>query len=107
MKFFLVGIGQLGCIPNQLASGLAPPGKCVSNVNDMVGLFNIRLRSLVDQLKKSHHDAIFVYGNTFGAFGDILTNATAYGKNIIFKYYICFTKNKKSHFNFKKLKLPL
>ncbi|KAL8131648.1 GDSL esterase/lipase At5g08460-like isoform X1 [Apium graveolens] len=78
-KFFLAGIGQLGCIPNQLASGLAPPGECVSYVNDVVGQFNIRLRSLVEQLNKSHRDAIFVYGDTYGAFGDILRNPTAYG----------------------------
>lgn len=45
----------------------------------MVGQFNIRLRSLIDQLNKSHLDAIFVYGNTYGAFGDILKNPHAYG----------------------------
>lgn len=84
-KFFLVGIGQLGCIPNQLATGVAPPKKCVSVVNDMVQLFNIRLRSLVDQLKKTYHDATFVYGNTYGAFADILMNATVYGKIIIYQ----------------------
>nr|XP_017246406.1 PREDICTED: GDSL esterase/lipase At1g71250-like isoform X1 [Daucus carota subsp. sativus] len=78
-KFFLVGIGQLGCIPNQLATSRPPPGKCVSSVNDMVGQFNIQLRSLIDQLNKSHLDAIFVYGNTYGAFGDILKNPHAYG----------------------------
>ncbi|PIA47054.1 hypothetical protein AQUCO_01400039v1 [Aquilegia coerulea] len=78
-KFALGGVGPLGCIPNQLATGMALPGRCVSHVNDMVGLFNDRLRSLVDKLNANHTDAIFVYGNTYGAFGDILNNPSAYG----------------------------
>ncbi|KAK6287187.1 hypothetical protein POUND7_013366 [Theobroma cacao] len=80
-KFLLAGIGPLGCIPNQLATGLAPPGKCVSAVNDMVRIFNKRLKSLVDQLNANHTDAgaIFVYGNTYGAFNDILGSPATYG----------------------------
>ncbi|KAA8522642.1 hypothetical protein F0562_012997 [Nyssa sinensis] len=81
-KFFLGGVGPLGCIPNQLATGLSPPGKCVSFVNDMLAMFNLRLRSLVDQLNTQHPDAIFVYGNTYRAFSDILDNATTYGFNV-------------------------
>ncbi|CAL5324096.1 unnamed protein product [Camellia sinensis] len=82
-KFLLGGIGPLGCIPNQLATGLAPSGKCVAYVNNIVGMFNTRLRSLVDQLNSKHYpDAIFAFGNTFGAFGDILNNPTAYGFNV-------------------------
>ncbi|PSR88073.1 GDSL esterase/lipase [Actinidia chinensis var. chinensis] len=84
-KFLLGGIGPLGCIPNQLATGLAPPGKCVSLVNDLVGMFNTQLISLVDQLNSKYPEAIFVYGNTYGAFGDILNNPTAYGFKVIDK----------------------
>lgn len=79
-KFLLAGVGPLGCIPNQVATGLAPAGKCVSFVNDMVGIFNARLRSLVDDLNTNYRDAMFIYGNTYGAFSDILSNANSYGK---------------------------
>ncbi|KAF5960715.1 hypothetical protein HYC85_001924 [Camellia sinensis] len=92
-KFLLGGIGPLGCIPNQLATGLAPTGKCVAYVNNIVGMFNTRLRSLVDQLNSKHYpDAIFAFGNTFGAFGDILNNPTAYGKTskIHILWYVAF-----------------
>ncbi|CDP15726.1 unnamed protein product [Coffea canephora] len=78
-KFFLGGIGPLGCIPNQLATGLSSPGKCVSFVNDYVGMFNVRLRSLVDQFNRDYEGSIFVYGNTFAALGDIIRNASTYG----------------------------
>lgn len=79
-KFVLVGIGPLGCIPNQRASGRAPPGRCVDYVNQILGPFNQGLRSLVTQLNTNHPGAIFVYGNAYGAFGDILNNPASYGK---------------------------
>lgn len=82
-KFVLGGIGPLGCIPNQLATG-AGEGKCVGAVNDMVGMFNERLLQLVDQLNSEEHQGgaapIFTFGNTFGGFMDIIHNASVYGK---------------------------
>ncbi|XP_077251459.1 GDSL esterase/lipase At1g71250-like [Tasmannia lanceolata] len=81
-KFVLAGVGPLGCIPNQLARGLAPPGQCVDYVNQIVGLFNVGLRSLVDKLNHNHPGAMFVYGNTYGVFGDILNNPSAYGFSV-------------------------
>ncbi|OVA05804.1 Lipase [Macleaya cordata] len=77
-KFLLAGVGPLGCIPNQLATGLAPPGQCVFQVNEIVKMFNVRLRSLVDRLNANYPGAIFVYGDTYGAFGDIIKNPTNY-----------------------------
>jgi len=79
-KFFIAGVGPLGCIPNQRASGFAPLGRCVDSVNQMVGTFNGGLRSMVEQFNRDHSDAMFVYGNTYGVFGDILNNPAAYGK---------------------------
>lgn len=55
-------------------------GECVSYVNDIVGMFNAQLKSLVDQLNANQSGAIFVYGNTYGALGDILQNPATYGK---------------------------
>ncbi|XP_076910295.1 GDSL esterase/lipase At1g71250-like [Bidens hawaiensis] len=79
-KFFLPGLGPLGCIPNQLATGQAPPGRCVDSVNQMLGPFNEGLRGLVGQFNGgSHPGATFVYGNTYGVFGDILNNPGRYG----------------------------
>ncbi|XP_031120538.1 GDSL esterase/lipase At5g08460-like [Ipomoea triloba] len=78
-KFLLAAIGPLGCIPYQLETRAAPQGKCVSNVNDIVGLFNSRVRALVDQLTPLLADSILVYGNTFAAVTDIIDNAATYG----------------------------
>ncbi|KAJ1391172.1 SGNH hydrolase superfamily [Sesbania bispinosa] len=79
-KFFLAGIGPLGCIPNQKARGFVPPGRCVDLVNQMVGFFNEGLRSMVDELNRNHSDAMFAYGNTFHVFTNILENPASYGE---------------------------
>ncbi|GMN56485.1 hypothetical protein TIFTF001_025590 [Ficus carica] len=84
-KFLLAGIGPLGCIPNQRATAMAPPGRCVDYVNNMLGSFNEGLKSLVESLNRNHTGtgAIFLYGNTYGAFGDMLNNPAAYGFKVI------------------------
>lgn len=79
-KFFLAGIGPIGCIPYLRASGQAPADRCVDSVNNMMGTFNQGLRSIVDQLNQ-RPGAIAVYGNTYGAVGDILNNPGTYGND--------------------------
>lgn len=93
-KFLLAGIGPLGCIPNQLATGQAPPGRCVDYVNQILGTYNEGLRSLVNILNSgTHPGAIFVYGNTYGIFGDILNNPARYGNNnISFIFSFCWSR---------------
>ena len=78
-KFFIAGIGPLGCIPNQLATNSAPPGTCASFANDLAVMFNTQLRSLVNQLHANYSDAVFAYGNTYSAVIDILNNPNSYG----------------------------
>ncbi|KAL8473883.1 hypothetical protein ACS0TY_030661 [Phlomoides rotata] len=83
MKFFLGGIGPLGCIPNHLATRVAPPaGKCIAYTNDIVNMFNKRLASLVDELNHKYNGSIFAYANTFGVFTEILNNAKNYGFDV-------------------------
>lgn len=82
-KFLLGAIGPLGCIPNQLATGFVPPGQCRSYANDMVIIFNDRLKSLVDQLNADHSNnngSYFVLGNTYELFSDIINHPHTYGK---------------------------
>ncbi|CAH2066729.1 unnamed protein product [Thlaspi arvense] len=82
-KIFIPGVGPLGCIPNQRATGVAPPDRCVDGVNQILGTFNQGLRSIVDQLNQRSPGAIYVYGNTYGAVGDILNNPAAYGFRVV------------------------
>ncbi|CAA7039037.1 unnamed protein product [Microthlaspi erraticum] len=82
-RVFIPGVGPLGCIPNQRATGAGPPERCVDSVNQILGTFNQGLRSLVDQLNQRSPGAIFVYGNTYSGVGDILNNPAAYGFSVV------------------------
>lgn len=77
-KFLIAGIGPLGCIPNQRASGQAPPDRCVDYVNEILGTFNEGLKLIVDQMN-TRPGTISAYGNTYAAVGDILNNPNTYG----------------------------
>lgn len=82
-KFFIVGVGPVGCIPNQRAGGQAPPGRCADSVNQILGPYNEGLRSLVAQLNANHPAAIFVYANAYGFLGDILNNPAYFGFTVL------------------------
>lgn len=84
-KFFIAGVGPLGCIPSQRGTGEAPPDRCLDRVNQILGSFNEGLHSLVEQLNANHPGAIFLYGNSYGGVGDILNEPQKYGtyRNII------------------------
>ncbi|KAL0359950.1 UNVERIFIED_CONTAM: GDSL esterase/lipase [Sesamum radiatum] len=83
-KFVVAGTGPLGCIPIVLAAGQAPPGRCADYVNQMLGPFNQGLLSLVNIMNNgTHPGSMFVYGNTYGAIGDILNNPERYGFKVV------------------------
>ncbi|WJX51468.1 hypothetical protein P8452_37663 [Trifolium repens] len=93
-KFFLAAIGPLGCIPYHISQGMIPPGQCRSNINDMVVLFNTLLRSLVDQLNTEYPNSIFVYGNTYEVFNELIVDPDSYGFTISDKACCGFGRNK-------------
>ncbi|WJX45424.1 hypothetical protein P8452_32306 [Trifolium repens] len=60
----------------------------------MVVLFNTLLRSLVDQLNKEYTNSIFVYGNTYEVFNELIVNPDSYGFTISDKACCGFGRNK-------------
>ncbi|KAK9692019.1 hypothetical protein RND81_09G235600 [Saponaria officinalis] len=82
-RFFLAGVGPLGCTPSQKTVAKLPPGKCLDFSNDAPQMFNFRLRSLVDKLGATHRDSIFVFGDTFAAIKDILDHPLPYGISVV------------------------
>uniref|UniRef100_A0A7N0UDI9 Uncharacterized protein n=1 Tax=Kalanchoe fedtschenkoi TaxID=63787 RepID=A0A7N0UDI9_KALFE len=82
-KFVIAGVGPLGCIPNQLARGMAPPGRCVDPINQILGTFNEGLKRMVTQFNRNHPGSMFVYGNIYGIVGDMLNNPSTYGFSVI------------------------
>ncbi|XP_057539922.1 GDSL esterase/lipase At5g08460-like [Amaranthus tricolor] len=78
-RFFLAGVGPIGCTPSHKTAARLPPGKCNDFENDVIQMFNTRLKSLVDQLKVTHQNATFVFGDTFQGLMEILTHPSTYG----------------------------
>eukprot|EP00257_Ricinus_communis_P026270 XP_025013684.1 uncharacterized protein LOC8267205 [Ricinus communis] len=78
-KFALIGVGQIGCSPSELAQN-SPDGRtCVQRINSANQIFNSRLRSLVDQFNGNTPDARFIYINAYGIFQDLINNPSRYG----------------------------
>ncbi|TYG97425.1 hypothetical protein ES288_A10G037600v1 [Gossypium darwinii] len=78
-KFVLIGLGQIGCSPNELAQNSGDGRTCVERINAANRIFNNKLRGLVDQFNNANSDAKFVYINAYGIFQDITSNPAAYG----------------------------
>ncbi|GAB4827114.1 hypothetical protein Ancab_034001 [Ancistrocladus abbreviatus] len=78
-KLVLIGVGQIGCSPNELAQN-SPDGRtCVARINSANQIFNNKLKSLVDQLNRQLVDARFIYINAYGIFQDLINNPASYG----------------------------
>ncbi|XVF40246.1 hypothetical protein PTKIN_Ptkin01aG0096700 [Pterospermum kingtungense] len=78
-KFVLIGLGQIGCSPNELAQNSGDGKTCVERINAANRIFNNKLRGLVDQFNNANSDAKFIYINAYGIFQDITSNPAAYG----------------------------
>ncbi|KAF8413653.1 hypothetical protein HHK36_001645 [Tetracentron sinense] len=77
-KVVLIGVSQIGCSPSELAQ-FSPNGTaCVERINRANQLFNIRLKSLVDNFNKNLADAKFIYVNAYGIFQDLLENPSSF-----------------------------
>ncbi|KAF8413650.1 hypothetical protein HHK36_001642 [Tetracentron sinense] len=78
-KVVLLGVGQIGCSPSELAQ-FSPNGTaCVERINSANQLFNIRLKSLVDNFNSNLAGAKFIYANAYGIFQDLLANPSSFG----------------------------
>ncbi|EES19821.1 hypothetical protein BDA96_09G211000 [Sorghum bicolor] len=80
-KVALIGVGQVGCSPNELAQRSANGVTCVEQINAAVRMFNRRLVGLVDRFNKLP-GAHFTYINIYGIFDDILRSPGAHGLKV-------------------------
>ncbi|OEL20372.1 GDSL esterase/lipase [Dichanthelium oligosanthes] len=80
-KVALIGVGQVGCSPNELAQRSRDGVTCVNGINSAIRIFNSRLVGLVDQLN-TLPGAHFTYINIYGIFDDILKSPGAHGLKV-------------------------
>ena len=77
-KVVLIGVGQVGCSPNELARYSADGATCVGRIDGAIQIFNRRLAGLVDEFN-ALPGAHFTFINAYNIFADILANAASYG----------------------------
>ncbi|CAI0475283.1 unnamed protein product [Linum tenue] len=81
-KFALIGVGQIGCSPSELAQN-SPDGRtCVQRINAANSIFNDKLRSLVDRFNGNTPDARFIYINAYGIFQDLIDSPARFGLRV-------------------------
>ncbi|KAJ4981068.1 hypothetical protein NE237_031905 [Protea cynaroides] len=78
-KVAVIGIGQIGCSPNQLAQNSPDGHTCVERINSANRMFDDRLMSLVDNFNNNLDAANFIYINSSGIFADIGDHPSTYG----------------------------
>ncbi|OWM73011.1 GDSL esterase/lipase At5g45670-like [Punica granatum] len=78
-KVVLIGVGQIGCSPNELAQNSADGATCVQRINAACQIFNNKLKSLVDQFNNNFADAHFIYVDAYGIFQDLIERPAAFG----------------------------
>ncbi|EAY75691.1 GDSL esterase/lipase At5g45670 [Oryza sativa Japonica Group] len=77
-KVVMIGVGQVGCSPNELARYSADGATCVARIDSAIQIFNRRLVGLVDEMN-TLPGAHFTFINAYNIFSDILANAASYG----------------------------
>ena len=87
-KFALIGVGAIGCSPNELAQNSRDGRTCDERINSANRIFNSKLISIVDNFNQNTPDAKFTYINAYGIFQDIVANPARYGIKPVFKTVI-------------------
>ncbi|XP_020597494.1 GDSL esterase/lipase At1g33811 [Phalaenopsis equestris] len=88
-KVTVTGIGQIGCIPYELARLRAPKNKtgsrCNENINKAINIFNAGLLQMVKRFNSAMEDAKVIYLNTYESSKDLTMNAISYGFTVVDK----------------------
>lgn len=76
----VTAVGQIGCIPYELARYNGNGSRCNEQINNGIAIFNSGLRKMVDRFNTGQlRGAKFVYLDTYKSTKDLVSNAAAYG----------------------------
>ncbi|XP_010434862.1 PREDICTED: GDSL esterase/lipase At4g16230 [Camelina sativa] len=79
-KIVVINIGPVGCIPFSRESSDPTAGiECSVEPNEMAQMYNLKLKTLVEDLNKNLQGSRFVYADVFRIVYDILQNYSSYG----------------------------
>lgn len=88
-KVALIGIGQVGCIPYELARNRNANfgrnnNQCNETINRAITMFNNGLVRIVNRFNRERSEAKFIYVNIYESSNEIGRNAASYG-NLLFQ----------------------
>ncbi|XP_010417101.1 PREDICTED: GDSL esterase/lipase At2g23540-like [Camelina sativa] len=78
-KFVIGNVGPIGCIPYQKTINQLKEDECVDLANKLANQYNVKLKSLLDELNKKLPGAMFVHANVYDLVMELITNYKEYG----------------------------
>lgn len=75
----VINIGPVGCIPYERESDPTAGNECSDEPNEMAQMYNLKLKTLVEDLNKNLQGSRFVYADVFRIVYDIIQNYSSYG----------------------------
>ncbi|KAH1128603.1 hypothetical protein AAZX31_06G302700 [Glycine max] len=85
-KVMVTAVGQIGCIPYQLARFHGNNSRCNEKINNAISLFNSGLKKMVQNFNGGQlPGAKFVYLDFYESSQDLSSNGTSYGFDVIDK----------------------
>ncbi|KAK9270811.1 hypothetical protein L1049_026397 [Liquidambar formosana] len=85
-KVVVTGVGQIGCIPYELARYNGNGSRCNEDINKAINIFNTGLRELVGRFNNGQlPGAKFVFLDSYQSTKDLYLNAASYGFEVIDK----------------------
>lgn len=82
----VAAVGQIGCIPYQLARYHGNNSRCNENINNATVLFNSGLRKIVEAFNKGQLPGVkFVYLDSYESTKELSLNAANYGSFLAYQ----------------------
>ncbi|KAK9672309.1 hypothetical protein RND81_12G091500, partial [Saponaria officinalis] len=78
-KILVVNVGPIGCIPYIRDLNPSAGNNCVAFPNQLAQSFNLRLKTLVNELSINFQASQFVYADVYHIVDDLLNNYISYG----------------------------
>uniref|UniRef100_A0A1J3JE76 GDSL esterase/lipase n=2 Tax=Noccaea caerulescens TaxID=107243 RepID=A0A1J3JE76_NOCCA len=78
-KIVVINVGPIGCIPFERETDPMAGDECSVEPNEMAQMYNLQLKTVVDDLNANLNGSRFVYGDVFRIVYDIIQNYESYG----------------------------
>ena len=83
----VTAVGQIGCIPYQLARFHGNNSRCNEKINNAVQFFNSGLKKMVQNINEGQlPGAKFVFLDFYQTSQDLSSNGTSFGKSLLLRH---------------------